>query len=86
MVLPNQRDSFAYLGDDQVSVIERGSIEVDQNLALAQFRKLGFLVELKTIEALLTLYSPLFGGCWSHCGLFLYRKLLVVSVLDADTL
>ena len=62
-----EREVAVYLGDYQIAIVERGSIEMDQNVSLTQFRDLCFFVEFQTVEAVLALDRPLFGSGWCHC-------------------
>lgn len=59
-----------YLGDYQITIVERGSIEMDQNVSLTQFRDLCSFVEFQTVEAVLALDGPLFGSGWCHWRIF----------------
>lgn len=50
-----------YFGDDEVSVVQRSIVEVDEDVVVSEGWDVGFVVELETVEAVLALDSPLFG-------------------------
>ena len=50
-----------YFGDDEVSVVQRSVVEVDEDVVVSEGWDVGFVVELETVEAVLALDSPLFG-------------------------
>ena len=50
-----------YCGDDEVSVVQRSVVEVDEDVVISEGWDVGFVVELETVEAVLALDSPLFG-------------------------
>ena len=51
-----------YLGDDKVSEIQRGVVEVDEDVVVTEGWDVGFFVELEAVEASVALNGPLLGG------------------------
>ena len=59
--------NVAYLGYDEISIVKRGIVEMDQDIMITQLWELSILMELETVKAIFAGNSPLFGGCWHHC-------------------
>ena len=57
-----------YLGDEQVSIIEGGVMEVDKNVVVSKLGKLGFLVEFETVKPFFACYLPLLSCRGCHGG------------------
>ena len=55
-----------YLGDDEISVIQRGVMEVNEDVVVTQGWNVGFVVELEAVKAVFGLDSPLLGSRWCH--------------------
>ena len=51
----------AYQRDYQISIVQRGGVEVYKNVMVSEVGDLGFLVESETIEAAFTVDVPLLG-------------------------
>ena len=56
----------SYPWDNQVSVVERRRVEVDEDIALAKTRYWGLGTERQAIETVLSFDRPLFGACGCH--------------------
>ena len=56
-----------YLGDDEVSEIQRGVVEVDEDVVVTEGWDVGFFVEFEAVEASVALNGPLLSGGWCHC-------------------
>lgn len=54
------------LGDDEVSIVERNVVEVNENVMLTQLGYLGLFIKLETVEAGLAGDGPLLRGCRCH--------------------
>lgn len=52
----------AHFRDDDVSIVERGVVEVDEYIVVIQLRDICLFVELEAIEAIFANYVPLLGG------------------------
>ena len=63
-----------YLGNNEVSVIERGIVEVDQDVVVPQLRDFSLCVVAQAVEAILPIYGPLLGRRRCH-GHYSTRKL-----------
>ena len=50
-----------HLGDDQVSVVQRSVVEVDEDIVVTKGWDVGFFVELEAVEARFALNGPLLG-------------------------
>ena len=51
-----------YHGDNEISVIQRSIVEIDENVVVTECWDVSFVVKLKAVEAVLALDSPLLGG------------------------
>ncbi len=59
--------NVAYFGYDEISIVKRGIVEMDQDIMITQLWELSILLELETVKAIFAGNSPLFGSCWHHC-------------------
>lgn len=57
----------AYFGNDKVTVIERGVVEVDKDIMIAECRYFGFVVKFEALKSVHTLNGPLLRRCRCHC-------------------
>lgn len=62
-----------YLGNNEVSVIERGIVEVDKDVVVPQLRYFSLFIVAKAVEAILPGDGPLFGCRWYH-GHYIMRR------------
>lgn len=53
---------MAYLRDDEITVIERRSVEFDKHIIAGYFRDGTFIVKLKRVEAVLSFDGPRFSS------------------------
>ena len=51
-----------YLWDNEISVVQRSVVKVDEDLMVTEGGNIGFVVELEAVEAAFALDSPLLGG------------------------
>ena len=56
---------WSYLGDDEISVVERSKVKVDEHIMVTELGDL-FILKLEVLEATGACDSPLFGGIWCH--------------------
>lgn len=49
-----------YLGDTEISVVQRSVVEVDKDVVVTEGWDLNFVVELEAVETVFALESPLF--------------------------
>ena len=50
-----------YLGDYEISVVERNVVEIDENVVVTKGWDVGLFVELEAVEAVFALDGPLLG-------------------------
>ena len=51
-----------YHGDDEVSEVQRGVVEIDEDVMVTEGWNVGFFVEFETVEAGCALDGPLLGS------------------------
>ena len=51
-----------YLGDNEISVVQRSVVEVDEDVMVTKGWDLGLVVKLEAVEAIFALDSPLLGS------------------------
>ena len=51
-----------YHGDNEISVIQRSIVEIDENVVVTECWDVSFVVKLEAVEAVFALDSPLLGG------------------------
>lgn len=57
-----------YFRDNEISIVQRNVVKVNQDIMIAQLRDLGALVKFQTCKAVFADNSPLLGGSGCHCG------------------
>ena len=61
---------MAHFGNDQVAVVERDAVDLDENVMVAEGGDWGGLFELDVVEAGGAVEGILLGGGWCHCVCF----------------
>jgi hypothetical protein len=74
------------LGDNQITVVERGAVQLDEDVIISNGGDFGFL-ELELVEAVfLALDGPLLLGSGCHCELSIASRSLSRSPWETFTL
>lgn len=55
-----------YLGYDQIAVIERSIVEIDEDIVVTEFGYISMVIELEAIKAILARDGPLLVGGRCH--------------------
>ena len=57
-----------YLGNGEISVVQRSVMEVYENIVVAKGLDVSSVMELEAIETVFAFNGPLLGGRWCHYG------------------
>lgn len=58
---------FTDFRNDKITVVERGVMEVDEDIMIAKWRYFGFVVKFEALKSVHTLNRPLFRRRRCHC-------------------